>query len=269
MGKRRRKRASKRWGKPGIFFGASRRNFFSILPIAAVILTAGALFMGVREFLYADAGLGIQEIVVNPSTALTIGQRQDLESRWLGKNMFQVDLQRIARSLEKDPQIQTARVFRHFPSTLVLEVERRIVRAQIRFSPKGKFALISEDGVILDILPKQDAMSLLIEAFHAGIRAPRPGDRVQIRGFEEGMKFLKAFSGAPLSRDETITRLAFDHLGNVTVTFGAGPSVRLGRRPLERLEALEEIRVLLEGEGRGRIEYVDLQYGHVIVKRKK
>ena len=72
-----------------------------------------------------------------------------------------------------------------------------------------------------------------------------------------------------LSHFEVLTRIGIDHLGNVSIILGNGPQIRLGRRPMDSLKSLEKTIPLLKSEERSKIEYVDLQYDNVIVKRKK
>jgi hypothetical protein len=88
------------------------------------------------------------------------------------------------------------------------------------------------------------------------------------RGFQEALKFLEIFWAHEMSKRETVTKISLDRLGNVTVTLGSGPELRLGRRPEERMAALEKITPLLESGERSAVEYIDLQFDNVIVKRK-
>ena len=123
--------------------------------------------------------------------------------------------------------------------------------------------------MILDVPAQPNPSAVLVEAFESGIREPRTGKSFKNRGFLEAMKFLKSFRAHPLAGREKVTRIGLDHLGNVTVTLGDGPQIRLGPRPLERLEALEKIAPLLQEGEREQISYIDLQFDQVIVKRKK
>lgn len=227
------------------------------------------MFFGVREALYADSTLSIGRIVVEPADALSAARRKELDERFLGKNILRVNLEKIARELEANPEIRTARVTRRMPALLKIQIEARKPVALIRFSPRGPLGLISEDGVILDVLPQPAASLIIFEAFDAGIRQPKFGDRFRHPGFLEAVKFLKAFWGHPLARLETVTKITLDSFGNVTVTLRGDLQVRLGRRPAERFSAMEKVVPLLEREDRKQIEYVDLQFDSVIVKRKR
>ncbi|MBI3314249.1 MAG: FtsQ-type POTRA domain-containing protein [Candidatus Omnitrophica bacterium] len=270
MARKKRKKA----GKKGIFAGIGfliKSSFALALkaaPGALVILLAGGLFLGVRQMLYADSTLAIQKITVDPATAISIPARANLESDLLGKNILQVNLKRVARSLENNPEIEHARVFRSLPSEIKIEVEKRQPIAFIQFSSRGSVGLISSDGMILDVFPKYDGTFILIEAFASGLNDPKIGMQFRSEGFAHAVKFIKAFWEHQLARRETITKIRLDHLGNVTVVLGTGPAIKLGRNPVEKLNDMEKIVHLLDGEGRKAIDYIDLQFDNVIIKRK-
>lgn len=253
-------------------FGFVRPLFgftLKILPFVICILGVGAVFMGVKDALYADASLGIQKVEVVPVDSLSTAQRQTLDTMLLGKNIVNVDLKKVSRMLEKDPGVHHAVVVKHLPAQIIVNVERRRAVACIQFVSQGNCGMVSEDGVVLDVIPVKNAAGLIVESFESGKRGPQLGTKVEVKGFSQAISFLRAYEQMDLSKYETLTRIGIDHLGNVSIILGNGPQIRLGRRPLDSLKALEKTIPLLKSEERSRIEYVDLQYDNVIVKRKK
>ena len=271
MASKKRKKLGKNFGKAAkAFFADSVRFLLKALPLAAVVLLTGSAFVGVRQVLYQDSHLTLRSIAVEPMQALTEAQRKSLESRYLGKNILKVELARIAEDLEKDPRIKSADVFRRFPSTLRIEIRERIPVALVRFQPHGPAGLISEDGIVLDTFSKETFPAYpVIEVFQAGLKDPERGLRFRAKGFVEIVQFLKAYGNHPLAAREKITKIGLDRLGNVSVVLGEGPQIRLGRTPAARLEVFDKITPLLETEERKKIEYVDLQFGDVVIKRKR
>lgn len=248
-------------------------GFFSIswkiFPFVFALTAAGGIFFGVKEALYADPRLNIKEVAVYPPFALNNGRRQALETRVLGKNIFTVDLENLALKLQDNPEVQAARVSRQFPASLNVHIKTRRPIALIQFSPKSSYGLISEDGMILDVLKQPDRAYVVIQAYGMGLTTPSAGRKVKNAAFGEVSKFLNAFWRHNVSKREPLTGVSVDHLGNVTISLGEGPSIRLGKRPSERIDTLEKMMYLLEDESRKAIEYVDLQYDNVIVKRKQ
>ncbi len=239
-----------------------------LLPLILVVGAIVAAVWGVRAALFSDTSFMIQKIDVRPAHELAPEKRQSLETRYLGKNLLRVDIQRIARDLEMDPEIKYANVIRRFPSTLEVDIKRRKSVAYIQFAPRSDYGLISDDGMILDVTSKPNPSAVLVEAFSMGVSKPGIGMQVKGQGYLELVRFLNAFWASPIAQNYSVLTAALDHLGNVSVTMSNGLVIRLGRNPYGRLEALGKIIPLLEDEDRSKIEYVDVQFDDVIVKRK-
>ncbi len=271
MAKKKRRKSGKGRGFFGLIVslgGAAVKGLIKGLPVITAIFIAGSAFFGMRQFLYADHGLNIQKISVEPMEALSVRQRQDLETRLIGKNILQVSLREVAARLEKDPAVQSARVTRRLPSEIWIGIHPRIPLGYVQFSPKGNYGVISEDGMILDTAAKPAPSSLVIDAIGLGYREPSIGSKMTNRGFAEIASFIDAFQVHPLAEEMAIAKMTLDANGNVTVVFNSYPPIHLGRRPAERLSAVEKMIPLLKRENLSKIDYVDVQFDNVIVKRK-
>lgn len=266
--KKRKKTGGGGFAAIGNILSQSFSLFVRSLPLLMVFLACGAFFMGIRSALYADYNLTVQKITVEPSQALVPAQRERLDSQILGKNILNADLKSIAQSLEKDPSIQNAKVMRRLPSEIYIEVQKRKPFAFIRFAANQNYGVISDDGMILDVVDAHAATGLIIEAPAIGVQRPVIGQHLKHRGLQEAVQFLNDYQNYPLSAQEPVTRVLLDSLGNVSVVLREGPEVRLGRRPSQRLEAFKKIAPLLEGETRKKIDYIDLQYDDIVVKQR-
>lgn len=241
------------------------KAFPALCSIGAVL----GIFLGIKQVLYADAQLQIRTIGVHPPLALSADQRRVLESKYIGKNLLTVPLQKIASDLEKDPEIRNAKVVRRFPSYLDIEIERREPLAYIRTSNKDPWGVIADDGVVLDLIKEPQTGILVMEAFFLEKSNLRPGYKIKHRGLTEAIRFAQAFWQHPLAQTHTLDKLSFDHLGNVSAQFNQGPEVRLGRSPKDRLGALEKVLQVIDSDQSKRIDYIDLQFENVIVKKKR
>ena len=269
MGKRKR---GKRSGKRVSFASGIKTCFkfaVKVVPIIVVILTAGGAFVGVRGLLFADPHLSIQRITVTPSDALSREQRLRVETLLSGKNILRADIRKISGMLEKDPWIAEAVVTKRVPSEISIDVRRRVPAAYVRFASKGGLALVSADGMVLDTPSSQGVKGLVIEVLAPGVKEPRAGEQLRVKGFEQANQFLQEFARHPLSQFETISKITLDAIGNVNVTLGKGPELRLGRKPLEAMKSFDKIAPILENRDRQKIDYIDLQFNNLIVKQKR
>lgn len=270
MGKKKSKKQGKKtnWKAVSAFASSMGQFGIKLVPVAAVLSIAFLMVFGAKQFLYADSGLNIQKVHVEPAQALSIPQLQNLEMKYLGRNILQVDIQSIADALEKDPAIRSAKVYRKLPNQLSVELVPRTPIGFIRFSPKGGFGAISEDGMILSVTNTPNPSSVVIEAFESGLKEPSLGSTFKSKGFLEAAKFLSNFAEHSLAQEEKVTKITLSSTGNVIIVLRMGPPIHLGHRPSERLDALQEMLPLLNREDRMKIDYVDLQFDNVIVKRK-
>ncbi|MDD5217002.1 MAG: FtsQ-type POTRA domain-containing protein [Candidatus Omnitrophica bacterium] len=244
------------------------RGFINVLPYLIFVAIVVSLYFGARHALRIDYNLVIRKIRVQPLDALSIARMQKLESDYLGKSILRIDLERIAKDLELNPSIKRAHVLREFPSTIKIDIERRKPVAFIQLSSQGMYGIVSDDGMILDVTKSKNDSLILIQAYGVGATDLRVGTKIRTKGFDEAVMFMESLWSHALSQKETVTKLCLDRLGNVSVTLAGGPDLRLGRHPVDRIPTLVKAIPILESEERNNIEYIDLQFDDVVVKKK-
>ena len=271
MARKKRRRAKRKgiFGRIASLFQFIGILIWKLLPtiIIASILIAGGL--GIRKMLYRDTFLNIQDVSVIPVNAISQRRIQSLENKILGKNILKLDLKQISDELERNPEIQLARVIRDMPSKIVIEIKKREPIAFIRFKPRGSYGIVASDGYIIDVTRHLNSSLILIEDYSRKGQSLRIGSRVKNKGFSEAARFLKSFWEDEISRQITISRISLDNDGNVTVTLGVGPDVRVGRKANDMLNNIKKVIYIFEKESRDNIDYIDLRYNRVIVRRKQ
>lgn len=257
----------------GSAFGALVRGMtwilWKLLPtavIAGVLIYAG---FAVKERLCEDRWLRVQGVQVVPPDALSPQSIRMLEDKVLGKNILLLDLKKIEGTIELGPGAQSVRVIREMPTTIRIEIQKRDPIANVQLKPGGPYAIVAEDGFIIDIRQTLDAGLVFIEDFSEAFKEPRVGARLQNKGFGEALRFMKAFRRSDLARREAVTRISLDPNGYAMVRLGEGPDFKLGRKASECIASLTKAVYLLKTEPRENIEYMDLQYDRVAVKRKQ
>jgi hypothetical protein len=233
--------------------------------IAGVLVYAGFV---VKKGLCEDRWLRVQSIQIIPPDALSPQSIRTLEDKILGKNILLLDLKKIAGTIELGPGAQSVRVVREMPTTVRVEIRKRKPVANVQLKPGGPYAIAADDGFIIEIRPALDPAWILMEDFSEPFKEPRIGARLQNKGFTEALRFMKVFRRHELARRETVTRISLDPNGYVTVRLGEGPDFKLGRKASEAIASLTNAVYLLKTEPRENVEYMDLQYDRVAVKRK-
>jgi len=270
MGKKKFKKGKKGWffAAFGAMFRGTGWLVWKLLPvavIAGVLVYAG---FAVKKGLCEDRWLRVQGIQIVPPDALSPGSIRALEDKILGKNILLLDLKKIASTIELGPGAQSVRVVREMPTTIRIEIQKRRPIANVQLRPGGPYAIVADDGFIIESRPALDPAWILVEDFSEPLKEPRIGARLQNKGFAEALRFIKIFRAHELARRETVTRISLDPNGYVTIRLGEGPDFKLGRKASECINSLTNAVYLLKTEPRENIEYMDLQYDRVAVKRK-
>ncbi len=271
MGKKKFKKDKKGWffSSLGAMFRGIGWLFLKLLPvvvIAGVLVYAG---FAVKKRLGEDSWLRVKSVQVIPQDALSPLSIRTLEDKILGRNILLLDLKKIAGTIELGPGAQSVRVVREMPTTIRVEIKKRRPVANVRRKPGGPCAMVADDGFIIDTRPALDPAWVLVEDFSEAFKEPRIGARLQNKGFPEALRFMKVFRSHDLARRETVTRISLDPNGYVTVRLGEGPDFKLGRKASESVPSLANaVSNLFKTESRENVEYMDLQYDRVAVKRK-
>lgn len=240
-----------------------------LLPVAILSALFYLGFMRVRDALYADPSLDVRQIQVTPEGFLPAAVKTELDQQWIGTNIFAADVRKISAFLAKDPAILKADTVKKFPGTLNVQITPRLPFARITFAKGGQAAVISEDGFVLSLLGAKDEFKgPSLDAFESEWKVPVKGKQMAVKGLDQAVEFYRQFQYHPMAASESITRLSLDYLGNLTITLGAGPDVKLGRKPLEYLNSLHKLDPVLDPAERAKIQYVDLQFEDVIVKKR-
>lgn len=266
--KRKKKSSSFKFPSFGKILSAVAVVFFRLIPTVFLASLVFVVVFGVKEILYADPALNVQKITFQPATPLVESYRAWIEKQLLGTNILQAPIKKVSRELERHSEIQSATVSRKLPSEIVISVVERYPACAIQFQTKGPFFITAEDGFILrkeDKLAQPMLQIQFTELVPAQIIA---GNKIQSKAFMSSMKFLKDYEQHPAINGEIITQASIDRIGNVSIVLGPGPEVKLGRNPLDQFSKLAKIGPLIATEGRDRMEYIDLRFEDVIIKRK-
>lgn len=233
--------------------------------VILVLLLVGS-GMGVREMLYADPALQLRQIKVYPPDALSMAKLESLQKKYFGQNTAEIDLKAISKDLETDHQIMKAEVRRDLPSRLEVHVQRRVPFASVHFGRAGKWALVSRDAVVIDLIQQPVEGLYIVEDELLEGQKPKVGLRLT-RDILDLVRTTDEMKKHPAMQNEKVSSVqimpndaAIIHLSDLYLKVSLNtpdPSETFGR-----------FQYLLETESRAVIEYVDLRFNRVILKRK-
>jgi len=266
---RRRKRSASNSLMRGLF------NFISLLGLIILKLTPGLLalvllvfsFLGIRKAVYADPGLTVGYVSFSPEDALSENEKKVISRPLMGEHLFRIDLKGVAQRIERKPEILDVVVVKELPDSLTVKIEKRRAFAVIPVSGKFRYAVVSQDGVVMKLIDETDPDLILIEPMNRRFRW-NEGERVLLNGYAACVSFVYAYWEHPVFKKESIEKIRLDVLGNMAIELGKGLEIRIGEYNDQKMEALLKAFSILEKHDRSTIEYIDLQFDEIIVKRK-
>lgn len=134
----------------------------SRLKTAAVkVIAVVALFVGAICFLCLSPIFNVQKIVVEKNEFIPADTISSLSKIELYKNIFLVDKSKAARNIEKNPYVNSVKIYRKLPGTVRIVIEERQERYLIEFA-EGKYAVIDGQGYILSVVGQPKELPILV-----------------------------------------------------------------------------------------------------------
>ncbi len=219
--------------------------------------------------LHADPYFQVERIAVFPSGLLTNSEYQFLEGQARGQSLIELDLKRISKSLERNPKIKRAEVVRILPNQLNVFLATRAPFIQIQSKEGGPYYSVSTDQLIVSVeaSPKPDL--IILEDFNSEKKIYSVGTFYQNKHFRSLLSLLEFAKSDPALGSETISRLAMDQLGNITLILSDGVELKTAGELALPASSRTVLKSLLKSEERNQILYIDLRYRDLIVKKKE
>jgi len=181
-----------------------------------------------------------------------------------GNNIFELDLARIGRKIEENPWVQTARVQRVFPRTVVIRVEERSPRAVINLD---YLYYLDTNGEIFKVLEAHDSLDYpVVTGVERKDLLERP--EVMRQKLQEVIELIDELQGRKVFTLADVSEIHVDPSGELVLyTLDKGVPVRLGRGDYRtKFDHLERIYPELQPR-LWALKYIDLNVmDKVIVK---
>ena len=123
-----------------------------ILPAAVVLAgTAGLAGLGyaARWYLLHSSRFNVAKVAVTKTGHAPQAELKRIADKARGRNIFKLDLTRLAGDLEKVRWVKTAQLRRVLPDRVMVAIEERVPRGLALF--RGRVSLIDEEGAPIDL----------------------------------------------------------------------------------------------------------------------
>ena len=260
-------------GRKGSFVkfvaGVLQAMFYFIWKTLPLTLALGFFyltFFGVHRFLYADPYFQIRMVKVFPKGILNAEEYGILERRCANSSILDFDLKDLADFIEANPRVKQAKVYRHLPSELEIFIVPRTPLVELRLSPKGDYYELDQDGVVMAKSKMPDPALVTLEHFDYSKKSLNIFDFYDYDAYKKLPGILETFRQNKVTAEETISKIAVDHLGNYSIFLLNGPELKICQNVTENLLKLNAIGDLMNTGKRSEIEYMDLCLDDVVIQ---
>lgn len=231
-----------------------RRALMLMVGLWGVGLFAGIAYAG-RHYLTHSPRFAFRQIDLPPTTHAPRKELLEVAGRFRGRNLFRLDVGRIAAELEQVRWVKTASVKRILPDRLHCTIEERTPRGLARI--EDRIWLVDEEGIAIDLYGKE-TLEYSFPIFTGIDPRDEPRSRDQIRRGVALLNYLEQVEpGLPAQISEI--DLKSDDRICLHMTTG-GPEVRVHPTDfgsnLERYLTMRDYLSTHFGDG----AYVDLRF---------
>ncbi len=101
--------------------------------------------------------LEVKTIKIKGAKSVTNDEIINMAAIGSGKNIFDVDIDRVGRIIEAHPYVKSVRVFKDYPDAIRVEIKERVPSA---FVSLGKLYVMDSEGTIMKSLTQTDDLDL-------------------------------------------------------------------------------------------------------------
>ncbi|MDD3267809.1 MAG: FtsQ-type POTRA domain-containing protein [Syntrophomonadaceae bacterium] len=244
----------------------SKKLRSKIFQFAILILI---FFISVFLFMHS-AFFEIDKITITGLEKLTKEEVLKLSELKTGVNIFRIDEQFMCRTVEIHPLIKSAKVIRHLPRTVEMQVEERKIWALVPY--QDMFLCIDNEGICIDKINSFSFASYLIITLDTLPERVNIGQAVHAEGIGKIRQVWEALS--PENRKKISDFHYISNNKEIVIYTARGTQVKFGKmeRLAEKAEFFNQIFIMeddLQKAGVEELEYVDLRFkGQPVVKTR-
>lgn len=228
-----------------------------LVGVASVLGLSSAFAFGLYHYARTTPRFAVEQIAVLGTRRLARDAVLAQAGLAIGKNVFLVDVAEAERRLRGSPWIRSARVRRHLPGRLEVEIQEREPVAILVLESKS--FLVSSEGEPFKDLGLGDPHDLPVIT---GVSIQELGRdrRAELERVREALALLSAYAELPLARQNPAEEVHLTEEGGAVLIVGSeGLSLHLGTPPwtasLHR--AARIVRAATEEGGRPGVVFLD------------
>lgn len=237
---------------------SGRRTAAVALALAALIGLAwaarAAWDRAAEALFFRNDRFTVRKIAISTTGTLTESHFREYAGISEGQNLFQIDIDHVARAIAKTPRVRSVQVRRILPDTLSIEVEERKPIARVAEGAGGLPTGVDREGVVLG--PNFGRGLPIISGLQE--KGLAPGSIIREPAVLDALHLLESVEQMKLGALVNIQAVGVSHPDYLDVALASGARVQLGRdRIAWRLERLADL-ITSHRELGSELEFADL-----------
>ena len=232
--------------------------------VVAVVFSFG--FVQAKNFLFTSPIFTVRQIEFQEPSIQFVRVRELAAA--VGKNIFQVNLDKIALALRRQyPQITQVRVIRKFPDRLSVGAKKIHFALQLEY--KSKYYVLDQDGIVLFDDPKPRPGLLVVKGLKIAPGALAAGSQVNAPELNLVENIQKIFQSKEKLSRFPLAATDVTNLAKIELLLQTGLKVIIDNE--NGAKAIDTLGFLLAQKkvDWNQISYVDLRFKEPVVQQKE
>jgi cell division protein FtsQ len=177
-------------------------------------------------FFSRNPSFALKNVIMQSDGRLTPSKLSEYSSLKPNLNLFEVDVDQLRAHLESVPLIESVRIQRRMPDTLVVDVVERVAVAQVHWKWRAVPFLVDRHGMVLPATRTGQALPLI-----DGLKLDklRPGEQMSDDGVQYVLELLSTADAMGLSPQIQFERFDLRSPDYVNATLENGVTARFPR----------------------------------------
>jgi cell division septal protein FtsQ len=245
------------------------QNTFKIA-IISIISLSGFCFIIIASFWWFELRDDTKiDIKFSETEVLTLDAYESLISEFIDDTITRGTINEITRSIEGHPYVKAARVSRHYPSQIRIEV---IEREPIAIVNKNPMVLLDKDGFVLPDLGNINKYNLpIMSNFNAEAELYPHGQRAISVKVVECISLLAQLKDQYDALYNNLSEIKMSSSNEVELILADQPThIFLGSKNIKsRIKILKEFENELQPNSISSFSYLDIRYDNQVIAKRR
>jgi len=200
----------------------------SAIFLGGVVLLAAYLILSYAGSLFFSRNphFELKNIEIHSDGRLPPSELAEYANLKTGINLFDIDFEALRTNLESIPSVESVRIQRKLPDTLVVDVVERVPVAQVDWKWRAAPFLVDRNGVVLLATPSGKALPLITGGRFDQLR---PGEQINDAGVRYALDIISACDSMGLSSQMDFERFDLRYPDYINATLAGGIGARFPR----------------------------------------